>query len=187
MYCDSVERLFVVRRDGAVVEALGQVAQQVADPHARRAGIARADRPDQRRFVRRIADREHLHIELVLLAGADDAKHDRVRIDLRVGPGEIDLVLAFDQRHDPLFFDQRGVGVVELNFHPLADRQRDEFHAARLGGGLRRSDREATAHERLLRECLNEDQTLVWKLRDPVLRGIVDRRGRRVPESCVWR
>ena len=63
-----------------------------------------------------------------------DAEHDAVRIDLRVGPGKINLVFALHQRHDPLLLDQRRVRVVELDFHPLAHRQRNQFHAGERRG-----------------------------------------------------
>ena len=36
----QVERLFIVRGDGAVIEALGEISEQIADPHARGAGVA---------------------------------------------------------------------------------------------------------------------------------------------------
>ena len=119
-----------MRGDGPVVETLAEVAQQIADPHAGRSGIARADAPDQRRLVRRIADRQHLHVELLISRRGDHAKNDRVRIDLRIGPGEIDLILALHQRHNPLLLDQRGIRIIELNFDALAHRQRDQLDPA---------------------------------------------------------
>ena len=135
------QRLLIVGGDRPVVEALGEVAQEVADPHAGRAGVAGGDLPDQGRLVGRIADREDLHVQRLGLLRlglcsasrlgrfdtGDHAEDDRVRVDLRVGPGEIDLVDPLDQRDDPLFLDQRGVGVVELDLHPLPDGQGDQL------------------------------------------------------------
>ncbi len=57
------QRPLVVGGHGPIVEALGQVAQQVADPHAGRSGSAGGDLPDQGRFVGRVADRQDLDVQ----------------------------------------------------------------------------------------------------------------------------
>jgi hypothetical protein len=72
----------------------------------------------------------------------NDAKHDRVGIDLRIGPGEIDLVFPLHQRDDPFLLDERGAGVVELYLDPLPHRQRDE-----LDPGFRDIRQSQTRHE----------------------------------------
>ena len=71
------------------------------------------------------------------LGGSDDAKDNSLRIDLCVGPRKIDLILTLHERHDPLLLDERGVRIVELDFHPLADRQGNQFHAGQgcIGAG----------------------------------------------------
>ena len=63
------QRLLVVRGDRPVVEALGQVAQQIADADAGGARVAGGDLPDQGRLVGRIADREDLHVQGLGLFG----------------------------------------------------------------------------------------------------------------------
>jgi hypothetical protein len=56
-----------------------------------------------------------------------------VRIDLGVGPREVDLIETLDKWHDPLFLNQRCLSMVELNFDPLPDRQGNQFDASRGG------------------------------------------------------
>ena len=126
------ERLFVVRGDGSVVEALGQIAQQVTDSHSGRAGTARTHIPDECGFIRWVTDGEDLHIQRRLSDRGHDAKDDRVRINLGIGPREVDLVLAFNERHDPFFLDERGAGVIELDFDPFADRERNQFDSCQM-------------------------------------------------------
>src|SRR4051794_10489628 len=111
-----------MRRNRAVVEALGQVSKQVADPHAGRARLARADCPHECGLVWRVAHGEDIHIERRAGRRTDDAEHDRARINLRIRPREIYLVIALYKRYDPLFFDKRGARVIELDFYTLAHR-----------------------------------------------------------------
>ena len=149
------QRLLVVRGHRPVVEALGEVAQQVADADAGRARVAGGDLPDQGRLVGRIADREDFHVQgLGFLGGRpalaaafgglavrarDHAEDDRVRVDLGVGPGEIDLVDPLDQGDDPLLLDQRGAGVVQLDFHPFPHGQGDQLDPGHRRGGQGRN------------------------------------------------
>lgn len=57
-----------------------------------------------------------------IAVAVEHAEDDGVRIDLRVGPREVDLVEALHKRHNPLFFDQCGLSMIELNLDPLANR-----------------------------------------------------------------
>ena len=172
------QRLFVVRGHRAVVEAFGEVPQQIADPHAGGAGGAGGDLPDQGRLVGGIADREDFHVQglgfrglpqcrqcrfrdgevfhvqglgfccgpgfgsllrrRAVLAG-DDAEDDRVRVDLGVRPGKIDLVDAPHEGNDPFFLDQRGVGVVQLDLHPFPHGEGDQLDPGHRRGGQGRN------------------------------------------------
>ena len=111
---ESVSVFSSCRGDRPVGEALGEIAQQVADADAGRARGAGGDLPDQGRLVGRITDREDLHVQgLGFLGGGrfgrfgssalvsdflrvnracDHPEDDRVWVDLGIGPGEIDLV-----------------------------------------------------------------------------------------------